>query len=48
MGWVLGVGGKPKVGKTIHKEANGSDVSSVGHRNCHSQPGRTRRLSAAV
>ena len=38
-GWVLGVGEKPKAGNTIHKEANSSAVSSVGHRNCHSQPG---------
>ena len=34
-GWVLGVGGKPKAGNTIHKETNSSAVSSVGHRNCH-------------
>ena len=38
VGWVLGVGGKLKVGNTIYKEANSSAVSSVGHRNCHSQP----------
>ena len=43
-----GVGGKPKAGNTIHKEANNSAVSSVGHRNWHSQPGRMRRSSAAV
>ena len=44
-----GVGGKPKAGNTIHKEANSSAASSVGHRNCHSsQPGKTRQLSAAV
>ena len=48
LGWALGVGGKPKVGNTIHKEANSSVVSSVGHRNCHSQPGRPRWSSAAV
>ena len=42
---MLGVGGKPKAGNTIHKEANSSAVSSVGHRNCHSQPGKTRRSS---
>ena len=48
MGWVLGAGGKPKVGNTIHKEVNSSAMPSVGHRNCHSQPGKTRRLSAAV
>ena len=48
VGWVLGVGGKPKVGNTIHKEANSSAVSSVGHRNCHSQLGKTRRSSAVV
>ena len=31
MGWVLGVGGKPKVGNTIHKEVKSSAMSSVGH-----------------
>ena len=44
----VGVGGKPKVGNIIHKETNSSVVSSVGHRNCHSQPGRLRWSSAAV
>ena len=44
----VGVGGKPKAGNTIHKETNSSAVSSVGHRNCHSQPGRPRRSSAVV
>ena len=48
VGWALGAGGKPKAGNTIHKEANSSAVSSVGHINCHSQPGRTRQSSAAV
>ena len=47
-GRVLGVGGKPKAGNTIHKETNSSVVPLVGHRNCHSQPGRPRRSSAAV
>ena len=47
-GWALGVGGKPKTGNTIHKEANSSAMSSVGHRSCHSQPGGMRQLSAAV
>ena len=47
VGWVLVVGGKPKVGKPIHKEANISAVSSVGHRNCHSQPGGRMRRSSA-
>ena len=46
-GWAGGVGGKPKAGNTFHKETNSSAVSSVGHRNCHSQPGRPRRSSAA-
>ena len=46
--WALGVGGKPKAGNTIHKETNSSAVSSVGHRNCHSQPGSPRRSSAVV
>ena len=44
----VGVGGKPKAGNTIHKETNSSAMSSVGHRNCHSQPGRPRRSSAVV
>ena len=48
VGWVLGVGGKPKAGNTIHKETNSSVVCSVLHRNCHSQPGRPRRSPAAV
>ena len=48
MGWVLGVGGKLKAGNTIHKEANSSAMSLVGHRNCHSQPGRTRQSPAAA
>ena len=43
-----GVGRKPKVGNTIHKETNSNVVSLVGHRNCHSQSGRAIRLSAAV
>ena len=49
-GWggCWGVGGKPKAGNTIHKETDSSVVSSVGHRNCHSQPGRARWSSAAV
>ena len=47
-GWMLGVGGKLKAGKTIHKEVNSSAVSSIGHRHCHSQPGRTKQSSAAV
>ena len=46
--WVLGVGGKPKAGNTIHKETNSSVVCSVLHRNSLSQPGRPRRSSAAV
>ena len=29
VGWALGAGGKPKVGNTIHKEANSSAISSV-------------------
>ena len=48
MGWVLGVGEKPKAGNTIHKETNSSVVCSVLHRNSHSPPGRPRRSSAAV
>ena len=46
--WMLGVGGKPKAGNTIHSEANSSIVSSVEHRKCHSQPGRLRRSLATV
>ena len=38
VGSVLGVGGKPKAGNTIHKETNSSVVCSVLHRNSHSQP----------
>ena len=45
---MLGMGGKPKAGNTIHKDTKSSVVCSVGHRNCHSQPGRPRRSSAAV
>ena len=48
VGWVLGVGGKPKAGNTIHKETNSSAVCSVFHGNSHSQPGRPRRSPAAV
>ena len=48
VGWVLGVGGKPKAGNTIHSETNSSIVSSVEHRKCHSQPGRRRWSLAAV
>ena len=48
VGWVLGADGKPKAGYTIHKETHSSNVFSVGHRNSHSQPGRPRRLLAAV
>ena len=48
VGWVLGVGGKPKAGNTIHKETNSSVVCSVGHRKCHSQLGRPRQSSTAV
>ena len=44
----IGVGGKLKAGNTIHKETNSSVVSPVGHRNCHSQPGRLRWSSAAA
>ena len=47
-GRALGVGGKPKAGYTIHKDTHSSNVFSVGHRNSHSQPGRLRRLLAAV
>ena len=47
-GWALEVGGKPKAGNIIHSEANSSIVSSVEHRNCHSQPGRRRQSLAAV
>ena len=45
-GWggCWGVGGKPKAGNTIHKETNSSAVSSVGHRNCHGQPGRPQTV----
>ena len=36
MGGILGVGGKPEVGHTIHKEANYDVVSPTGHRNSKS------------
>ena len=36
VGWMLGVGGKPKAGNTIHKETNSSVVCSVLHRNISS------------
>ena len=45
---MLGVGGKPKAGNTIHKEANSSAVPSVGHRNCHSQPGSSLTPQVAL
>ena len=45
---MLGMGGKPNAGNTIYKEANSSAMSSVGHINLHSQPGRTRQSSAEV
>ena len=48
VGRVLGMGGKPKAGNTIHSETNSSSVSSIEHRNCHSQPGRRRQSLAAV
>ena len=48
VGWVLGLGGKPKAGNTIHKERTSSVVCSALHRNSNSQPGRPRRSSAAV
>ena len=47
-GWGGWVGGKPKAGRTIHREAKGSTVCSVRHRNSDSQPGRPRRSLAAV
>ena len=42
------VGWKLKASYTIHMEANYNVVSLVGHRNSNSEPGRTRRLLAAV
>ena len=44
----IGVGWEAEGGNTIHKEANSSAMSSVGHINLHSQPGRVRQSSAAV
>ena len=35
------------MGNTIHKEANSSAMSSVEHRNCHSQPSRMRQSSCS-
>ena len=43
MGRVMGVGGKPKAGYTIHWATDSGAVSSVGHRNSHKQHGRLRR-----
>ena len=48
VGWAVGAGGEPKAGYTIHKETDSSSVSSVGHRNSHSRPGRPRRSLAAA
>ena len=45
---MLGMGGKPKAGNTIHSETYSSIVSSFEHRNCHSQLGRRRQSLAAV
>ena len=45
---VLGVGGKPKAGYTIHNETRSSNVFSVGHQDSHSQPSRPRRSLAAA
>ena len=46
---MLVVGGKLKAGNTIlHNEANSSIVSSVEHRDCHSQPGRSRHRQLLV
>ena len=42
------MGRKPKVGNTIHNEANTSIVSSVEHKNFHSQPSRRRQSLATV
>ena len=42
------VGWKLKAGYTNHKETNYNVVSSVGHRNSYSQPGRPRWSSAAI
>ena len=42
-------GGWEAEGRQYHPQGgNSSAVSLVGHRNCHSQPGKTRRSSAAV
>ena len=48
VGWVLGVGGKPKVGYTIHKYRDRAIVPSMKHRNSHSVHVRSRRSLAAV
>ena len=36
MGWVLGVGGKPKAGYTIHRYRDRAIVPSMKYRNSHS------------
>ena len=48
VGWALGVGGKLKAGDAIHNETDSSNMFSVEHRSRNSQPGRPRRLLAAV
>ena len=45
---MVGVGGKPKAGYTIHGHRDRAIVSSVKHRNSHSVPVRSRRSLAEV
>ena len=45
----VGAGGKLKAGNTIYRRQTAVlHVLSVGHRNCHNQPGRMRQSLAAV
>ena len=48
VGWVLGAGGKPKVGYTIHWNGKRVVVSSTKHRDSNSLCVRPRRSWAAV
>ena len=47
-GWVLGVGGKPEVGYTLHWDTGSSAVCSISDKNRHSRQDRPRLLLAAV
>ena len=48
VGWVLGVGGKPEAGYTLHWDTGSSAVCSISDKNRHSRQDRPRRSLAAV